>query len=149
MISMALWLLRFAMSSTWLYWLATWFRLLFEIIRQLLADLWVFPICLTLGLGVGAYHILWHGRKGHGSGIMLSTFAVGIIGIALTHDPLTGLYSENGLLNQARNLGFSVRPSRIPQRAHRPRRQPSPTPPPHRPHLIADATLRMPAGCSS
>jgi len=39
---------------------------------------------------------------------MLSTFGVGIIGIALTHDPLTELYSENSLLNQDRNLGFSV-----------------------------------------
>ena len=43
MITLALWLLRFAMSSTWLYWLATWFRPLFEVAAQLLADLWVFP----------------------------------------------------------------------------------------------------------
>ena len=47
MITLALWLLRFAMSSMWLYWLATWFRPLFDAMRQLLADLWVFPLCLT------------------------------------------------------------------------------------------------------
>ena len=39
---------------------------------------------------------------------MLSTFAIGIIGIILTRDPLTELYSDNGLLNQGRNLGFTV-----------------------------------------
>lgn len=46
MIAMSLWLLRFAMSNTWLVWLATWFRPVFETIRVILADLWVFPICL-------------------------------------------------------------------------------------------------------
>jgi len=80
--------------------LATWFRPLFETIRAILADLWVFPICLLLGLGVGAYHILWQGRKGFGSGILLSTFVIGILGTLLTNNPLTDLYSENGLLTQ-------------------------------------------------
>src|ERR1700694_5777514 len=108
MITLALWLLRFAMSSTWLYWLATWFRPLFEVIRQLLADLYVFPICLTLALGVGAYHLLWHGRRGRGWGIILSSFIIGIIGLILTRDPLSELYSDHGLLTQARNLGFTV-----------------------------------------
>ncbi|WP_459979917.1 hypothetical protein, partial [Mycobacterium avium] len=46
MIATSLWLLRFAMSNTWLLWLATWFRPVFETIRVILADLWVFPICL-------------------------------------------------------------------------------------------------------
>jgi hypothetical protein len=108
MLTVALWLLRFAMSSTWLYWLATWFRPLFEAIRNLMADLWVFPICLALALGVGAYHLLWHRHRGRGWGIILSSFAIGILGLALTRDPLTDLYSDNGLLNQGRNLGFTV-----------------------------------------
>jgi hypothetical protein len=108
MLTVALWLLRFAMSSTWLYWLATWFRPLFEIIRQLMADLWVFPICLALAISVGAFHIVWHRHRGRGWGIILSSFAIGIIGLVLTRDPLTELYSDNGLLNQGRNLGFTV-----------------------------------------
>lgn len=108
MIAMSLWLLRFAMSNTWLLWLATWFRPIFETIRVVLADLWVFPICLMLGLGVGAFHIMWHGRKGFGSGIIVSTMAVGVLGIVLTRDPLSDLYNENGLLTQGRNLGFSI-----------------------------------------
>lgn len=142
MIAMSLWLLRFAMSNTWLLWLSTWFRPVFETIRVILADLWVFPICLMFGLGVGAYHILWHGRKGFGSGIIVSTFAVGVLGIVLTRDPLTDLYSENGLLTQGRNLGFSISQAAfnngsITTGGGQAQLQ-------HLTGLIADATVRMP-----
>jgi hypothetical protein len=142
MIAMSLWLLRFAMSNTWLLWLATWFRPVFDTIRVILADLWVFPTCLLLGLAVGAYHILWHGRKGFGSGIMLSTLAVGILGSVLTRDPLNDLYSENGLLTQGRNLGFSVSQAAfnngsLTSGGGQAQLQ-------HLTGLIADATVRMP-----
>ncbi|BAN91971.1 MULTISPECIES: hypothetical protein [Mycobacterium] len=142
MIAMSLWLLRFAMSNTWLLWLATWFRPIFETIRIILADLWVFPICLMLGLGVGAFHMMWHGRKGFGSGIMLSTVALGVLGTMLTHDPLSDLYNENGLLAQGRNLGFSVSQAAfnngsITTGGGQAQLQ-------HLTGLIADATVRMP-----
>jgi hypothetical protein len=45
MVTMALWLLRFAMSPVWLHWLATWFRSLFDTLQHLVADLYLFPIC--------------------------------------------------------------------------------------------------------
>lgn len=142
MIAMSLWLLRFAMSNTWLVWLATWFRPIFETIRVILADLWVFPICLLLGVTVGAFHIIWHGRKGFGAGIMVSTVAVGILGIVLTRDPLSDLYSENGLLTQGRNLGFSISQAAftngtITSGGGQAQLQ-------HLTGLIADTTLRMP-----
>ena len=142
MITTALWLMRFAMSNTWLYWLATWFRPLFDIIRALLTDLWVFPLCMLAGLAVGAYHILWHGRKGHGSGIMLSTFIIGILGLVLTRDPLTELYNENGLLGRARGLGFQIAQAFAnngPVTGGGTSAQLQ-----HLTGLIADATLRMP-----
>jgi hypothetical protein len=96
------------MSSTWLSWLATWFKPVLEALRQLLIDLYVFPICLALGIGVGAFHILWHGRRGHGTAIILSAFAIGMLGLWLTRDPLGDLTGNDGLINQARTLGFSV-----------------------------------------
>lgn len=108
MVATSLWLLRFAMSNTWLYWLATWFRPLFEVLRSLLAELSVFPLCMLAGLAVGAYHMLWHGRKGHGGGMTLSAFVIGILGMVLTRDPLSDLSNDNGLLGQARALGFKV-----------------------------------------
>ncbi|PJE01593.1 hypothetical protein [Mycobacterium sp.] len=108
MVATSLWLLRFAMSNTWIYWLANWFRPLFEVLRSLLTELWVFPLCILAGLAVGAYHMLWHGRKGYGAGITLSAFVIGILGMVLTRDPLSDLSNDNGLLGQARALGFKV-----------------------------------------
>ena len=130
------------MSSTWLYWLATWFRPLFEVLRQLLTDLYVFPICLAAGLGVGAYHLLGRGQRGRGWGIILSTFAIGIIGIVLTRDPLTELYSEHGLLTQGRNLGFTVAQAAMTNGAIAPGGSGAQLH--HLTGLIADATIRMP-----
>ncbi|MCX2715636.1 hypothetical protein [Mycolicibacterium sp. J2] len=108
LIAAVLWLLKFAMSSTWMSWLATWFKPILEALRQLLVELHVFPICLALGIGVGAFHILWHGRRGHGAAIILSAFAIGMLGLWLTRDPLGELTGNDGLINQARTLGFSV-----------------------------------------
>lgn len=108
MISVALWLLRFALSSTWLAWLATWCRPLLEAIRSLMAQLSVVPICLLLGLAVGAYHLVWHGHRGRGWSIILSAFALGVVGLALSRNPLGELDPDHGLLTTARGLGFSV-----------------------------------------
>jgi hypothetical protein len=108
MLTAVLWLLRFAMSSTWLSWLATWFRPVLDVLRQLLIDLHVFPICLALGIAVGGYHIFWHGRRGHGATLMLTTIVIAIVGLWLTRDPLGELADNNGLLTQGRTLAFSV-----------------------------------------
>jgi hypothetical protein len=110
MITVALWLLRFAMSSTWLYWLATWFRPLFEMLRTMLIDYWVLPICLVLALGYGAFQMFWHGRRGLGWSVILSSVAIGVIGIILVFkgDPLGELSNDHGLLFQARTLAFTA-----------------------------------------
>ncbi|MBB3606423.1 uncharacterized protein YggT (Ycf19 family) [Mycolicibacterium sp. BK556] len=108
MISVALWLLRFALSSTWLAWLATWCRPLLEAIRSLMAQLSVVPICLLLGLAVGVYNLVWHGHRGRGWSIILSAFALGVVGLALTRNPLGELDPDHGVLTTVRGLGFSV-----------------------------------------
>ena len=63
---------------------------------------------------------------------MLTTFVIGIIGLWLTSDPLTELYSDNGLLNQGRNLGFSVAQAATNNGADRRRWHPAASSPPHR-----------------
>ena len=108
MLTAALWLLRFSMSSTWLYWLATWFRPIFEVLHRFLVDHHFYAICLVLGVAVGAYHVLVRGHHGRGAGIILTAFAIMILGTYLLRDPIGELYSDNGLLNQARGLGFST-----------------------------------------
>jgi hypothetical protein len=108
MLTAVLWLLRFSMSSTWLYWLAAWFRPIFEVLHRFLTDHHFYAICLVLGIVVGAYHVLVRGHHGRGAGIILTAFAIMILGVYLLRDPIGELYSDNGLLNQARGLGFST-----------------------------------------
>ena len=142
MIAAVLWVLKFAMSSTWLYWLAIWFKPILEALRQLLVDLYVFPICLVLGIAVGGYHILWHGRRGHGTAIILTAFAIGMLGLWLTRDPLGELTGNDGLLNQARTLGFGVAQAAAnngPIASGGPTAQLS-----HLTNVLADALLRAP-----
>lgn len=142
LMAIALWLLKFAMSNTWLAWLTTWVRPLFATIQKILSDLWFFPMCLAAGLAVGAFHIVWHGRRGHGTGIMLSTFAIGVLGILFTGNPLSDLYNENGLIAQGRNLGFTLAQAGFnngPLSTGGTTSQLQ-----HLTGLIADATVRMP-----
>lgn len=108
MVAAVLWLLKFAMSSTWLYWLAAWFAPILEALRRLLTELHFFELCLLAGVAVGAFFILWHGHRGRGTAIILSAFAIGMIGLWLTRDPLGELTGNDGLLNQARMLAFGV-----------------------------------------
>jgi hypothetical protein len=142
LVAMALWLLKFAMSNTWLAWLATWVRPLFATIQKLLAELWFFPLCMVAGLAVGAFHMVWHGRRGHGSGIMLSTFAMGVLGILFTGNPLSDLYNENGLIAQGRNLGFTLAQAGFNNGALSAGGATAQLQ--HLTGLIADATVRMP-----
>lgn len=142
LMALALWLLKFALSNTWLYWLVTWVRPLFTTIQKLLADLWFFPLCLVAGLAVGAFHMVWHGRRGHGAGIMLSTFAMGVLGILFTGNPLSDLYKENGLISQGRNLAFTVAQAGLNNGPLTTGGGPAQLP--HLTGLIADATMRMP-----
>ena len=142
LMAIALWLLKFAMSNTWLAWLATWVRPLFATIQKLLAELWFFPLCMVAGLAVGAFHMVWHGRRGHGSGIMLSTFAMGVLGILFTGNPLSDLYNENGLIAQGRNLGFTLAQAGFNNGALSAGGATAQLQ--HLTGLIADATVRMP-----
>ena len=108
MLTIALWLLKFVMSSVWLQWLLTWFRPLFDTLQRMVADLYLFPICLVLALGVGAFHVVMNNHRGHGWRVILSTLVIAVLGWTVTRDPISELASENGMLTQARNLGLTV-----------------------------------------
>lgn len=108
MLTLALWLLRFVMSSVWLHWLATWFRPLFDTLQHMVADLYLFPICLVLALAVGGFHVLVNNHRGHGWRVILSTLVIAVLGWTITRDPVSELASENGMLTQARNMGLTV-----------------------------------------
>ena len=104
----ALFLLKFVLSSQWLTWLVTWFRPLFDALQLLVIDLYLFPICLAIGLAVGAFHVVFNNRTGHGWRVILSTVVIGILGFIVTRDPVAKLGSEDGMLAQARYVGLDV-----------------------------------------
>lgn len=108
MLSAALWLLKFSMSSTWIYWIAMWVKPIFDVLHRFLIDHHFYAICLVLGIAVGAYKVVVHGHRGRGFGIILSTFAIMIAGLYVMRDPIGDLYSDDGLINQGRTLGFTA-----------------------------------------
>lgn len=108
MLTLALWLLKFVMSSVWLHWLATWFRPVFDTLQRMVADFYLFPICLVAALGVGAFHVVANNHRGHGWRVMLSTIVIAVLGWTVTRDPISELANDNGMLTQARNLGLTV-----------------------------------------
>lgn len=108
MLSTALWLLKFSMSSTWIYWIAMWVKPIFDVLHRFLIEYHFYAICLVLGIAVGAYKVVVHGHRGRGFGIILSTFVIMIAGLYVMRDPIGDLYSEDGLINQGRTLGFTA-----------------------------------------
>ncbi|CAN1569853.1 hypothetical protein MCEMIE22_03138 [Mycobacteriaceae bacterium] len=108
MVALALWALNFVLSLQWLTFLASWFRPLFDALQNLVADLYLFPICLAIGLAVGAFHVVVNNHKGHGWRVILSTVVIGILGFIVTRDPVSDLGTEHGLLAQARRAGLDV-----------------------------------------
>ena len=108
MVALALWALNFVLSLQWLTFLASWFRPLFDALQHLVADLYLFPICLAIGLAVGAFHVVVNNHKGHGWRVILSTVVIGILGFIVTRDPVSDLGTEHGLLAQARRVGLDV-----------------------------------------
>lgn len=77
-------------------------------LHRFLIDYHFYAICLVLGIAVGAYKVLVHGHHGRGVGIILSTFAIMIAGLYVMRDPIGDLYSDDGLINQGRTLGFTA-----------------------------------------
>ncbi len=108
MLVAALWLLRFTLSSVWLYWLSRWAQPLFEVMRAFLINHMFYPACLAIGTAVGAWHILVRHRNGFGIGIIISTFALAAIGMVFLHDPVGDLYSDHGLIAQSRGTAFGI-----------------------------------------
>lgn len=100
--------LRKLVGSAELYWLATWFRPLFDVLRDLLVNLSVFPICLTLGLGVGAYHLLMLGRARQRLVNHVERLHQRHPRHRVDPRPAHRALLRQGLLNHGRNLGFTV-----------------------------------------
>ena len=109
MLTIALWFLKFVMSSVWLQWLSPGFGPYSTPCNAWSPTCTLFPICLVLALGVGAFHVVMNNHRGHGWRVILSTLVIAVLGWTVTCDPISELASENGMLTP----GPQPRPHRI------------------------------------
>ena len=105
--SMGIWIIKFALGTTWLLWLAAIAAPIVANINAVLNHLHVVPTALMICLLIGGVIALTKG-VGRGIGIMASGFVVILLAAWLLRDPVTELTSPEGVLGMGRWLGFTV-----------------------------------------
>jgi hypothetical protein len=106
-IGIALWFLRFALSSSWLVALAGLGRPLYNAVNNLITQMWLGPIAVTLCVTVGGLHMI-RGRRGRGWAVIGSGALLTVLLLTVFRDPITDLYSDHGLLAIGRATGFQI-----------------------------------------
>jgi hypothetical protein len=105
--ALGIWLVKFALGTTWLVWLAAIATPVVANIHQVLNYLHVVPTALIICTTVGGVIALTKGY-GRGIGIMVSGFVVIMLARMFLDDPVKHLASPDGVLGIGRWLGFSV-----------------------------------------
>ena len=105
--SMGIWIIKFALGTTWLLWLAAIAAPIVANINAVLNHLHVVPTALIICLFIGGIIALTKG-VGRGLGVMASGFVVILLTAWLLRDPVTELASPEGILGMGRWLGFTV-----------------------------------------
>lgn len=105
--ALGIWLVKFALGTTWLVWLAAIATPVVANIHQVLNYLHVVPAALIICTTVGGVIALTKGY-GRGIGIMVSGFVVIMLARMFLDDPVKHLASPDGVLGIGRWLGFSV-----------------------------------------
>ena len=105
--ALGIWLVKFALGTTWLVWLAAIATPVVTNIHQVLNYLHVVPTALIICTTVGGVIALTKGY-GRGVGIMVSGFVVIMLARMFLDDPVKHLASQDGVLGIGRWLGFSV-----------------------------------------
>jgi hypothetical protein len=106
-IGIALWLLRFALSGTWLVTLAQIARPVYNAVTTVANQLYLGPIAITLCAIIGGINIL-RGHRGRGWAIIGTGVLFTVLLLTVFADPITDLYSDHGLLATGRSVGFSI-----------------------------------------
>lgn len=106
-VGVALWLLRFALSGTWLVTVAQITRPVYNAVTTVANQLYLGPITITLCAIIGGINIL-RGHRGRGWAIIGTGVLFTVLLLTVFADPITDLYSDHGLLAIGRATGFSI-----------------------------------------
>ncbi|MGH3966784.1 MAG: hypothetical protein ACRDTV_01320, partial [Mycobacterium sp.] len=96
-LGIALWFLRFAMSSSWLLALAQIGRPVFAAVHVLVNQMWLGPLAITVCVVLAGFHYM-HGRPGRGLNLLGIAAVLTALVWTVFRNPIDDLVSEHGLL---------------------------------------------------
>ncbi|MEM6108713.1 hypothetical protein AAHS21_21130 [Mycobacterium sp. 050272] len=106
-IGMALWLLRFAMSSSWLLALVQIGRPVFAAVNTLINEMWLGPLAIALCVVLAGYHHQ-QGRPAQARNLLGTAAVLSALVWTVFRDPIDDLVSDHGLLGMGRATGFQI-----------------------------------------
>lgn len=105
--AVALWFLRFALSTGWLMAIATFGLPLYNAVSSMVSSMMLGPIAITVCVIVAGYHVL-RGHPGRGWAMFGTAIVLTVLLATLFSDPIGDLYSEHGLLALGRGTGLEI-----------------------------------------
>nr|VTP03857.1 hypothetical protein BIN_B_05279 [Mycobacterium riyadhense] len=107
LIGLALWFLRFAMSSSWLLALAQVGRPVFAAVNKLVNQMWLGPLALALCVTVAGFHYN-NGRPARAWNLLGTAAILSVLLWTVFKDPIDDMVSDHGLLGIGRATGFQI-----------------------------------------
>ncbi|MCS3853341.1 hypothetical protein [Tsukamurella ocularis] len=106
-LTLVLWVLKIALSTLWLQWLANLGSGVVLTVANLANQLHLGAICFAIGIFCGAF-LCVRGDVGRGLVVMGMAFVFAVLLWTVFSDPMEHLYSSDGWMAQLRLLGFSA-----------------------------------------
>ncbi|ASL07567.1 MULTISPECIES: hypothetical protein [Mycobacteriaceae] len=106
-IGIALWLLRFAMSSSWLLALVQIGRPVFATVNMLVNQMWLGPLAVAVCVVLAGYH-QQRGRPAQARNLLGTAAVLAALVWTVFRDPIDDLVSDHGLLGMGRATGFQI-----------------------------------------
>ncbi|KEP38803.1 proline-rich domain-containing protein [Mycobacterium kansasii] len=106
-IGIALWFLRFALSSSWLVALVQIGRPIFATVNMLINQMWLGPLAIAVCVILAGFHYM-HGRPARAWNLVGTAAVLTALVWTVFRDPIDELVSDHGLLGMGRATGFQI-----------------------------------------
>jgi hypothetical protein len=106
-LGIAFWLLKFALSSSWLLALAQIGRPVFAAVHLLVSQMWLGPLAIAVCV-ILAGHYYRSGQPGRGLNLLGTAAVLTALVWTVFRNPIDDMVSDHGLLGMARATGFQI-----------------------------------------